>query len=343
MTKDAALLTVETENKDGNAEEEKKSLVGQSLDDIIKAGRKNKRKGPGRGRGRGRRRGRGGRGRGGYGLGGYMHGLMPPAHPGYFPQGYWPAAGQDQGQYMNQFQPLQVLYKLVQKHGLNPTIVVLDTCSEQGKTRVQVQVELDISRLQGKPSGSFCLRQLAWGNNKQEAKRNAVGQILAHQALRPLIGDFRSSHPQPHSESLFPIPRAQPQKKKKKEDKQDDGPNCRNYINRGCKDDDCKLLHVIPENLWKSNPGRAIALFEEFMTTKGKLLTYKFNPDEKDEDKFTCICVVDGANEGEGTGSRFLAKVEACQNTHGTFKEQAAAAETNDEAKAAVPKIEISI
>ena len=50
-------------------------------------------------------------------------------------------------------EPLQLMYQLVQKHHLNPTIAVLQTSSDHGRTQVQVQVDLDISVLEGKPAG----------------------------------------------------------------------------------------------------------------------------------------------------------------------------------------------
>merc|ERR550537_1490895 len=172
MTKDSALLT------DNTQETPTADLSGQSLDDIIKADRKtNNKKGRGRGRGRGKRRGRGrGRGRGGfrkrgrgYGRGmpyGGGRGFYTPAFRQMQAAGVMMGGGRPQRRFT---EPLQVMYQLVSKHGLNPTIAVLQTSSENGRNTVQVQVDLDISGLEGKPAGSFGLRQLAWGGSKQDA------------------------------------------------------------------------------------------------------------------------------------------------------------------------------
>jgi len=221
MTKDAALLT-----GDSTAEAKpKKDLGGQSLDDIIKAGKKTNKskKGRGRGKRRGRGRGRGGgrgRGIGKRGGGQFIQGMYRGR--GFYTPGYRQMQARGGGRMRTQQQldePLQIMYQLVQKHHLNPTIAVLQTSSDHGRTQVQVQVDLDISVLEGKPAGSYGLRQLAWGNSKQDAKRKAVSQMMTHPALQGLIsqlkpGRVKNSYQQPGASALFP--KAQPQKKKKK-------------------------------------------------------------------------------------------------------------------------------
>jgi len=115
----------------------------------------------------------------------------------------------------------------------------------------------------------------------------------------------------------------QKQKGQKKPNKENnpDFQFCWDYTQKTCNKgvDKCKWKHEIPESLWKKNTNRAVALFEEYMTSNGKLLTFKFTEDAENEGKYTGICVVDGQHEGEGVGSRFEAKVEASKKTYETF------------------------
>lgn len=352
MTKDAALLTGETKAE----VKPKKDLGGQSLDDIIKAGKKTNKRGRGRGKrkGRGRGRGRGIRKRGGAQ---FIQGMYRGR--GFYTPGYRQMQSRGGGRMHTPTQqqldePLQIMYQLVQKHHLNPTIAVLQTSSDHGRTQVQVQVDLDISVLERKPAGSYGLRQLAWGNSKQDAKRKAVSQMMTHPALQGLIsqlkpGRIKGGYQQPGASALFP--KAQQQKKKKKnnnqkqkkkgqnkqkKEKKEDFEYCWDYTQKTCNKgvDKCKWKHEIPETLWKKNTSRAVALFEEYMTSHGKLLTFKFTEDAENEDKYTAICVMDGKDEGEGTGTRFEAKVEASKKTYQIFL-AAKNAEKETEKKAA--------
>lgn len=231
-------------------------------------------------------------------------------------------------------QPLQLMYKLVQKHGLNPTIAVLQVSKQGGRQSVQVQVDLDVSALENKPAGSFGLRQLAWGTNKQDAKRKAVSQMLTHPSLQSLVAAIlpKSSA---NTQSLFPgmsqMNFANKQNKRKKKNKKKNNKNktnenkkknnpeydyCWDYVKTGEYKEDSKWKQEIPPSLWKKKADRAIELFEAYMTRRGKVMSFEFSPDPEDEDKFTCVCVVDGNNEGEGKGTRFQAKTAACQPTY---------------------------
>lgn len=333
MTKDSALLTETAQ------ETPKVDLSGQSLDDIIKADRKtNRGKGRGRGRGRGKRgRGRNRRKRGGF-RGGHQRGRGMYGGRGFYTPAFrqMHAAGVMLGGRRQQHkvnEPLQVMYQLVSKHALNPTIAVLQTPSENGRSTVQVQVDLDISALEGKPAGSFGLRQLAWGHNKQDAKRKAVSQMLTHPALQNLITQLKPSKRklQNNPTSLFPSMN-QPKRKKKNNQKNNKKGNpefqlCWDYAQKTCTKEKCKWKHEIPGSLWKKNSDRAITLFEAFMTENGNLLSFEFKEDPENEDKFVVTCVVDGNNEGEGKGSRFEAKVAASKSTYEKFLAAKKAAE----------------
>lgn len=374
MTKDASLLA---EGGDASAKSSA-AFTGQTLEDIIKADRKTnnkkkgrgrgKGKGKGRGRGRGRKRGRGGRGGRGWGFGGGRgRGGVRPA--GFYTSGFRQQMGGMMP--MHAFapppvvqKPLQMMYQLVQKHGLNPTIAVLSTTNESGGPQVQVQVDLDISVLEGKPAGSFGLRQLAWGSNKQDAKRKAVNQMLTHPSLQGLVAQLLPK--QQNSHSLFPGMHGQAynhqnnnkqQKKKKKKNKNNKNKNkqkknndekkknnpeheyCWQYRSKkGCDKEDCKWKDEIPPTFWGKDSERAIQLFEAFMTENGKLLSFDFQDDPENEDKFICTCIVDGENQGEGKGTRFEAKTAASKTTYEKFlalkqEEDKAAAEAAAAAK----------
>lgn len=82
--------------------------------------------------------------------------------------------------------PVEVLHQIVQKFNLNPSIAVLDTRLVEDNQAMEVQIDMDCSELEGKPAGSFVLRQTAWGVSKKQAKAKAVSELLKHPILQSL-------------------------------------------------------------------------------------------------------------------------------------------------------------
>jgi len=257
-----------------------KPEFGMSLDDIIKSD-KTQRKGRGRGRGRGGRRGksrgrgnRRGRGRGFNTRGGYQT---------FYPQ-----------QFVEN--PLQTMYHITQKHGLEPTMAILrEEKAPDGRSMFQIQVHMDLSKTEGKPEGSFCLRQLAWGNSKQEAKRNAVAQLLTHPALWKLRSPGKGKKR-----------KASTPNNKNKKQKKAVGEN------------------EIPENWFKNRPSAALQKFETIMTNQGRLVdfsTSEVTTEGDDKKKFKVQCTVDGVVEGEAEGNKRQARLLAVKAAYLKLKD----------------------
>merc|ERR1711941_111614 len=102
-------------------------------------GRGNNRNGRGRGRGRGGRGRRGFRGGRGRGVGKRQHRGGYGGGMGLYTPGFRQMVGQYGGHggtsmYTTSFaEPLQVMYQMVQKHGLHPTIAVLQKSQNGGR------------------------------------------------------------------------------------------------------------------------------------------------------------------------------------------------------------------
>jgi len=80
--------------------------------------------------------------------------------------------------------PLQKLQAICQQHTLLPTISVEEQNEDKG---LKVVIEIDISKLEGKEEGETTLRQTTWGTSLDEAKQEAVSQLLKHEKIAPHV------------------------------------------------------------------------------------------------------------------------------------------------------------
>jgi len=104
--------------------------------------------------------------------------------------------------------PLQMLHRITQKHNLQPTLLVLsEGLDQQGKVVNKIQIDLDVSHIEGKPEGTVALRQVAWGFSKQDAKKKAVSQMLKHRILKRLASEMKKGNANPGAVPLFGKPK----------------------------------------------------------------------------------------------------------------------------------------